>query len=297
MKILKNPKIVEYLKDIMDFAIQVGKKLVFWIFLLLDLVSVIVQYFYSKFRLPQIFYILFALTGFLCASFLVFKDLLEKYRTEFKKSETISNPHIKITLVEGNEYSFKINSPYESGEAKLFIYELEANKEQEFHYDDEVLYVEGKPQYWLPEINLILNIKIENDGNIPFDILAILLNYNSKLFSPLQFFSNSIQINSKDISYPFHIEPASISLLQLKYNLSPAVFEVVTVAQIAATIKKLNKILPITIKVDTLNELGERKVYPTEFSISFNPLVDNFKNHCQQFHQIDLLRLMEIGKS
>ena len=283
-------KTINFIKRFSRFLLAVLKKWVFWIFLLPNIVDLFTSYFKS-FQIPYFLYFLIPLIGFLIACFLVYKDLLDKL-----PEETIPNTHIKISMVEGDEYSFSTGSPYDSLKAKLFIMQLEDKKEKEFHYENEVLSVEGKPQYWLPDLILRLNLRIENDGNIPIDILRILITYTVGDFSPLIFGLSSILNYSKEINYPLVLKPSQIELIQVVCELAPGDREVVTIAQIAASINKLKKTLPITLKVDTLNNLGTRKEYITPLNISFCPLVDVFTSQLQHYHQEDLLNLIYRSK-
>lgn len=275
-----------FIKSFSRFLIAVLKKWVFWIFLLPNIVDLFTSYFKS-FQIPYFLYFLIPLIGLLIACFLVYIDLLDKL-----PEETIPKSHIKISMVEGDEFTFSTGSPYNSLKAKLFISQLEDKKEKEFHYEDEVLFVEGKPQYWLPKLMLMINLRIENDGNIPIDILRILISYTIGNFSPLKFYLSSMLTYSKEIDFPLILKTSQIELIQIVCVLSPGDNEVVTIAQIAASINKLKKTLPIILNVDTLNNLGTRKEYITTLDISFRPLVDVFKSQLQHYHQDDLLRLI-----
>ena len=275
-----------YLKDFVVYLVHILKKWYFWLSFLPNIAGTVIEYYKIPYEIPSLLNIMIPFIGLLISGYLVYKELFDKVA-----KENTHNPHIVLSLVEGNEYDFLLSSPYESSIAKLELLNLELNK-KESHYEDELLYIEGKLQYWLPNMILTINLRIENDGDVPFDILNLKLNYMTNDLDPLRIHQSEIQINSKNIDFPMILEPTKIELIQYHCVLSPDESAAVSLAQIAASISKLRKSCTITLLVDTLNTLGTQELYRVPIRISFRPLVDDFKSQLQHYQQEGLLRLI-----
>jgi hypothetical protein len=288
MKNKHNRTFLSYGKVIWEYLLKIGKRWYFWISFLPNLASLILVYFKIPYQIPPYLNILIPLFGFLVASFLVYKELLDTH-----SESIIPNPKIEFSLVEGNEYSFSIDSPYETITAKQIISDLKSRSEQEYHYEEDVLYIEGRPQYWLPKFELTINLKFNNVGNISFDLLLINIDYFPAHFSPLKFYLRKMANNFGEITYPVKLEPSQFVVIQIIYILKPDSDAVVTNAQITASMNQLRKTLPLTLKVDTLNSLRIRKGYTKPLNISFRPLVDEYISQLKHFNQEDLLRLID----
>lgn len=274
-------------KIVLVYLLQIVKRWYFWLGFLPNIVFSILDYYNIPFQIPQFLNIVIPLFGFLVVSFLVYKELYDRH-----PEDIIPNPKILFSLVEGNEYNFSISSPYESVAAKLATSQLVYGISPENHYEDDILYIKGKPQYWLPKITLKMNLKINNVGNIPFDLLRITFQYNLEDFIPLEFNLDTIDNDLGNIIFPFNVNPSQDEVIQIIATLKPEADLVVTNAQIVASLNQLKKIFKLTLKVDTLNSLGKRKEYFKPLKISFSPLVDALILQLIHFKQDELLRLI-----
>jgi hypothetical protein len=171
--------------------------------------------------------------------------------------------------------------------------ELMNTDKEKIRYEDDLLYLDDKLQYWLPKMMLTINVRIENDGDVPIDILNIKNIYTPTDFYPLKIYQDEVQINSTNIDFPVNLEPTRIELIQLQLVLSPDGSKVISIAQIAASISKLRKSFSMDLLVDTLNKLGNQEEYKVPMNISFRPLVDDFVSQLQHYKQEDLLRIIQ----
>ena len=67
--------------DILRFTRQIFSKWILWLFLILDVTALIIQYIAPEFRFPQYVYVVFGLIGFFWAGYKVNQELLIKYNT------------------------------------------------------------------------------------------------------------------------------------------------------------------------------------------------------------------------
>jgi hypothetical protein len=293
---------IEFLKvksnDLIWFGRQVITKWVFWIFLILDVIAVIVVYFAPKLQVPQYVYIVFALIGFFWAAFKVNQDLLIKYNAlsnDPSKAVLPPKTSLSITLTEGNEYTYKISAPEDETAAYYLLKQAkESNAEQ--HYDENgVLYINDQPFYVLPHSEIFINPRIENDGNVPLDILVIestCSHYDDN--SPFQFIWNRVRVDEKNVTYPHHLEPGEIFLCKISHEVHN---KLKTTAQFAASIRDMDPNVKSIISIDTLDQNGTRKTLELRSTIATRPLIDLYIAQWQTYKQSELLRLAGIGNN
>jgi len=289
----KNKPIHPIIPDLTQFFGELIKRWFFWVTLISGIIGITVQYFYPNLRIPQYIFISLALFGFIWSAFEVYRNLALTYR---KLMPNVMNPYseLKISLVEGNEYSYEIGNPYETLEAQNCLMKMKLEK-KEFHYDATgVLYIEDRPYYSLPPIYLTLNVRFENVGNVPIDVLANNISYSKDNFKPFNVYNNKIQIDNKDIVYPLHLDPKIIFLLNMSYSIQPEETLSTTNAVLAVAISQLAPQFSIKLKVDTLDDIGNRKIYSLDKDVSSRPLVDSFVSQWQGYNQTELLRLIKI---
>ena len=66
--------------DMRLFISALFKKWLLWIFLVLDFIALVIQFSNPNYRLPQGYYVGFAVLGILWGSFQVYRDLLQDHR-------------------------------------------------------------------------------------------------------------------------------------------------------------------------------------------------------------------------
>jgi len=274
-----------YLRDFLEYFVKIIKKWYLWLSFIPNFASNILEHYKIPFEIPSFLNIVIPFIGILVSGYLVYKEMLASF-----PSTIFHNPHLAISLVEGNEYNFLLSSPYDSTVAKL---ELMNTDKEKIRYEDDLLYLDDKLQYWLPKMMLTINVRIENDGDVPIDILNIKNIYTPTDFYPLKIYQDEVQINSTNIDFPVNLEPTRIELIQLQLVLSPDGSKVISIAQIAASISKLRKSFSMDLLVDTLNKLGNQEEYKVPMNISFRPLVDDFVSQLQHYKQEDLLRIIQ----
>lgn len=274
----------KYLKTIFS-------KWFFWLFFLPDLIGFLNLFPKINISFPPFLFFLFPMIGLLFSGFMVHIESLNK-----NDSMILPKSQYKLSLIEGNEYAFSLSSPYDAPETKLLIKYLELDVENDFNYENDILLIDNKPRYWLPKILFDINIRLENTGNINIDILNINLRYTIDDFSPLRFFHDSILMNSQELIFPLSLEPSQIEIIQFKTRLKPGDTDAVSLAQIMASLNKLDKTIPISFSVETLDEMGSKKVEDFVFNFSFRPLIDLFISQLQRYHQDDLLRLIDNSR-
>lgn len=280
--------------DLWSFISLLTRKWLLWIFLVLDFIALIIQYNNPNYKLPQGYYVGFAVLGILWSSFQVYRDLL----TDYKKlipgtSNRISN--LDISFVEGNEYKFSLDDPYGDGIERIKRRAKDNNSD--FRVDENgIIYIDDIILYSLPEGYLEINFRIENTGDFPIDILDIDVGEdatNYTLTRPVSFGVNTLIVDSKPIQFPLYINAKDVIVISSKDKISLGIGA--NYAKFAAEFQKLPKSFRVNAKVDTLAEDGKRKTYTTSLDISWRPLIDLYVGQWKHYSQTDYLRLAGFG--
>jgi hypothetical protein len=291
---MKKNEISKKLLEVIEFGKLVAKKWIFWLFLILDIVTLIIQFIYPQLQIPQFIYIVLALIGFFVACFSVYSELLGNYLkiAENKNIVFTPKPHLELSLIEGNEFSFEIVPPYQTLAGDLHIHRLKEDKNKSnWHFDEQgIFYVDDEIYYLIPDSHLSLNARIENDGNIPLDILLIDYRAGEHLrVEPFMFYPDKIIMGDKPIKYPICIEPSAILFLQISFRIT--IPSELSEAQFAAGFRKFSQQFNTFISLDTMDGSGARDYYNLEKKLVTRPLIDLYIAQWQNYHQHDLLRL------
>lgn len=239
--------------------------------------GLIAELFLPSFTIEYKVYVTVAILGIIFAAFSVHKRTLELIPTD-SKMRIKRKPSLNIRLTEGNAYSYE----FDNYKIELFG---NLNKDKE-----------KKSIYAIPDSILWANIRINNDGTIPIEILSVSgsFNYPEKdKVRPLSFMVPDVKIQSESIkSYPVAINPGD----QQFFTLEESIFtDNVTPAQFAARISRLLKNpdahLTLTISVDALYGDHISKGFRNKFPIHIRPLLDLYINYWKKLNLVDLLRL------
>lgn len=296
-KLQENRKYLDMLLgDLRLFVLSLVKKWLLWIFLILDVIALIIQYIYPNYKLPQGYYIGFAILGIVWSSFQVYRDLLNDYKkiSLEKLPEKLAIPNLDISFVEGSEYKFSIDNPYDDFEMQIAKIEKDAkDNKTDFHVNENgIIFANGEVLYFMPNSNLEINFRIENTGDIPIDILDIRVGEtpnNYTLSRPIGFGLQKFTVDSKPIRFPLYINTKDVVVVSSKEKIMLGLGA--NNAKFAAEFQALPKSFQVHAKVETLAENGKKKIYQTSLSISWRPLIDLYVTQWKHYSQTDYLRL------
>jgi hypothetical protein len=153
--------------EMVNYLRLIFGKWILWLFLVLDVVGAIVQFFIPDFNLPITLYGLLAIIGFFWAGFQVhneskasYERLLEAHRAQMEKisgelniNAILKTPSLDLALQEGHEYIFTFSkSP--SMEQALYTLSKKMSKKNEAN----------ETPYFLPYAKLQIFPRIQNTG-------------------------------------------------------------------------------------------------------------------------------------
>ncbi len=296
-------------KEVIRYALLVGKKWVFWIFFLLDLVAVIVQFIYPQLKLPGSFFGILALVGFFWASYQVHKDILHQTSSsyEVKNQATIEKYDKTIESMKRNfentiqEYSSaleKLTGTSKTSDLtpKIFISLMEGS---EYIYSLEA--PDDNEPYEVPRGSLNIHLRLENVGFTVIDVLTITANFDYQNGYPFIFgIPDAIKEKNETIIFPLHMSPNSIFLCNLRVPLIPDMR--LNNAQFAAGLRKYiekqDYLNLVKTGIEVLDFKGNMQTFSENFTFSVRPLCDLYITQWQDLSQFELIRLIgiETGK-
>lgn len=280
-------EIIKYLKLLLT-------KWVLWLFVLLDVIGVSVQFFIPNLTLPPIAYGFFAIVGFFWAGYQVYAETIqshevaiETYRQKLQKlsdeiniSAILKEQNLSLSLVEGHEYSFEFNN---SPNIKALMANLNSKDKSNQKQSSE---------YFLPSSGLNIYLRIENIG-CDSDILVIQTNWDKDYNSPFdKHLAQAFLLNDTKVEYPIPLKADNYLECVLKIGLPPKTH--ITNAQFASLMRDLREsgyLQKVQIGLESVNGSGEKKTFSIEQNISFRPMVDLYVEHWQSENQTELIRL------
>jgi len=249
---------------LLHYARLIAKKWVLWILLALDAIALIVRYSIPNTQLPQIVYWLLAIGGFFWAGYQVFRETVVKIPNRAGNLIKRAKLSIKISLNEGNQYSYSLDKLDQSAELPT-----------------------------LPNATFTLHIKIENNGNIPVEILSIggsmsLIGY--PLYSDS---TDDFTLDDETFVCPFLLKIGKIITCHLITKIYPGPTD--SDVLFAADFKKFSR-LPkssqtMDVFVKVVNPDGDPIVFRHGFAISVKPLYDQYIALWKKMRKNELVRL------
>jgi hypothetical protein len=265
-----------------NYGKNLAKKWILWLFLALDSIAIIVQFFIPTLRFPQLIYILILVIGLIWAGFQTYLDLLQKIPSEARPIE----PDVNIYFNEGNEYSYRfqrIEEVYSSGVLKLNSKKQREKLEKEFH------------EQVLPKAFIDINFRIENKGLVSVDVISVNGSFESKL--PYHFMVPNISYqNNLPITYPIKLDPTNVvQLCSIDYIFTMYLTE----AQVAANTRILfneNAMIETDISIEVIDSDGKIYKFRSQMKVSVIPLCNMYLSHWKNIGRNDLVTLATGNK-
>jgi hypothetical protein len=290
-----------WLSKIVDYLRLIVKKWVLWLFVLLDLVGLFVQYVRPNLQLPTYVYGLFAIAGFFWAGYQVFLETVESYEeslgTYREKMEKLSEalnveaildtPNLVLSLIEGNEYSYYL------GQSGLALTLKTSSKIAEEQGGDE--HTNGQEDglgYFLPNAGVEFFLRLENLG-CSLDVVIIQIEIQGEFQLPFSFGLGKSFINEQETQYPLHLEPGEVLKSSIKFQIEPKSFH--SNAQFASRLKDFRDeeayTRAIRIWLEAVDSSGTRTNFEKSTTFSIRPLIDLYLLHWKGAEQTELIRL------
>jgi len=259
-----------------------------WIFLLMigiDLLFVIVQLIFPKFSPPYFVYVIIAMVGIIWASYKIYRDVLA--RIPDKEIKPI--PKLRLSFVEGNEYSFRLGTLKETDEER--IERKRKMKENPYYNEDKDLKIDIREDT-LPYSLLSIFLRVENIGEIPVDILDV-SGKIQEVNTPFEFMlSEPINSASHIVVFPVNIEPKRVFPITLSTSACPKMY--LNEAQIASRIMQFcnnKKKINAELKLEYIGSMGKISNITESLSISLLPLCDLYISKWDKIGRLDLVKL------
>jgi len=261
------------LSELWYFTKLLSKKWVLWVSFVIGIIMIVLDFLFSTNNIPSYVYWIVFLIGLFWSSYQVFQDTSEKIP---KNLNILITPKLAINFIEGNEYDYDI-------------------RENEYSDENNIL-----PWYLLK-----LNLRIENIGEIDFDILTIIseclgqetkeiYSLNCEKVGPLRIMgSDKILRDSEELKFPVHLEPVQTLLCEIVIPIQPD--SLLTSAQIASRFHALQSsstnFSNIKVIVEVVDNKNKGFKFDNMIKVSFRPLWDFYVNHWLKLREADLVRL------
>ena len=271
-----------------NFIAAIFRKWEFLLLLFLDLVALIIGFINPDFSLPEIYYLGFVFAGFIASAFHVYRDQLSVYKNIVSKpTEKIPKSELSISSVVGNEYAYSISDPYFG--QNPYITRMQKSKGVKCYFDGRgVFYINDEVYYVMSKGSLAVNIRIENSGDLPLDVLAIHAE-NSVDLRHLQILQDGVFLNGNKLRSPFHLKKGEFVVLQSRSKISFSKGS--NHALFAADIRSLPKSILHEISFDTMDVDGKRQTYVSKIETPSRPLIDLYVNQWREYDQEEYLVL------
>lgn len=203
-----------------NFLLAVLRNRVLLVVVGLALLALSLQWLSTPLILPPSFYLGLAFAGFGWAAFQAYKDLSQAYRKLLipKPVEKIARAELSITFLSGNPYAYAIADPY-AGQNHHFT-KLLQTRGVNCRFDGRGrFYINDKVFYRMSKASLVLNIRMENTGDLPLEVTALHLENNLDL-NYLKLSKSEVTLHGKKLSLPLPLQCGEFVLLQAKYEIS-----------------------------------------------------------------------------
>ena len=284
------------------YLILLAKNWILWLFVLLDIIGIIVQFVIPNFQLPAYSYGTLAIIGFLWAGMQVFNQTVESYEGTIRDYRTrmarlsdaldidaiLDVQNISISLIEGHEYKYLMGQYSDEG----LIHEIKSNsakvQDTDWVTDEPV----GETPYFVPNSFAEFYLRIENLGcNV--DILIVETGIKDSYQLPFRFGSAKITVDDQAIVYPMHLKPRQSLKCIARHIVSPDTHR--SQARFASMLKDFRDESKYTqqlvISLESVDPAGERKKFEVVAKISIRPLIEAYLLHWKEEGQSELIRL------
>ena len=262
---------IRYLKLLMH-------EYIVWVVFTIDAVFVVIQLTVPGFMLPNMVYYLIAGFGIAWASYKVYMKIVLTLPAENRPV----TPEIKVSFVEGAEYSYSFLKKVDSIIAKG------PKKKGSKH----ILSQESS----LPLSRVTINARIENTGLVSVNILNVFggIDYHA----PYGFMIPKPTVHDgRTASFPISLSPRHSLTIDMVAPIHP--YSLLTDAQIAARSREIraqNQHAPVEIGVEVIDPLGKTHQYDGALNISLLPLYELYVSHWQMIGRQDLVSLARGDK-
>jgi hypothetical protein len=270
-----------------NFMVAILRNRIFLLFLVLDAIAFSLRWINPMFALPQGYYFGLAFVGFVWSAFRAYRDLSLAYRNILapKPVEKIPRSELSASFLAGNEYAYSISDPY-AGQ-NLYITKMQKTKGVKCHFDGRgVFYINDKVYYSMSTASLTINIRMENSGDLPLEVLSIQVENNLNL-NYLKLSDAEVFQAGKKLSFPIPLKSGEFVLLQSKYIVSTSkgsgnhLF--------AADFRALPRSISHVISFDTRDALGKQQTTLATVETPSRPLVDLYIKQWREFDQNEYL--------
>jgi len=272
-----------------NFIVALLRNRIFLLFLVLDALAFSLQFINPLFSLPQSYYFGFAFVGLAWSAFRAYRDLSLAYRNILfpKPVEKISQSKLSVSFLAGNEYAYSISDPYDG--YNLHITRMQKTRGVKCRFDGRgVFYINDKVYYPMSKACLTINIRMENTGDLPLEVLSIRLE-NSLDLNYLNLSNEEVFLHGKKLGFPFPLKSGEFVLLQAKYTISAGKGS--NNDLFAADFRALPKLISHEISFDTRDIHGKGQPCATTIETSSRPLIDLYVKQWQEFDQDEYLLL------
>ena len=270
-----------------NFSAAILRNRIFLLFLVLDLLALSHQWKNPRFALPLVFYLGLAFVGFAWSAFRAYKDLSLAYRNLLvpKPVEKISRSELSIAFLNGSKYDYAIADPY-AGQNR-YITKMQKTKGVKCRFDGRgVFYINDEVYYCLSKASLVINIRIENSGDLPLEVVALRLENNLDL-NYLKFTRDEVSLHGKKLCLPYALQSGEFVLLQAKYEISDSKDS--SNELFAADFQALPRSILHEISFDTKDVHGKLQTTVSRIETPSSPLIDLYVKQWREYDQEEYL--------
>jgi len=272
-----------------NFLVAILRNRILLLFLLVAALTFSLRWIDPGLILPQVIYFGFVLIGFLWSAFRAYRDLSAAYRNILEPAleAAVSRSMLTVAPVTGNEYSYSIGDPY-AGQ-NLYITRMQKTKGAQCRFDGRgVFYINDTIFYCMSTAALVINLHMENSGELPLDVLAMRLE-NSLDLNYLKFTKDEVTLYGKKLGFPFHLQAGEFIVLQCSYEITAG--KDANNALFAADFQALPRSIVHEIAFDTQDVNGSKQTYISKIETPTKPLIDLYVKQWREYDQQEYLFL------
>ena len=271
-----------------NFIASILRKWEFLLLLFLDIAALIIGFINPGFSLPEIYYLGFVFAGFIASAFQVYRDQLTAHQnTVLKLTEKTPKSELSIAFMGGNEYKYSISDPYDG--QNPYITKMQKTKGVKCHFDGRgVFYIKDEVYYVMSKASLEINIRIENSGDLPVDVLTV-RSENSLDLRHLQIINEGVFLNGNKLRLPLHLRSGEFVLLQSRSRISFSKGS--NSALFAADFRSLPKSILHEISFNTTDVNEKRQTHASKIETPTRYLIDLYVKQWREYDQEDYLVL------
>lgn len=253
----------------------------------LAILALSLQWLPTPLTLPPSFYLGLAFIGFGWAAFQAYKDLSQAYRKLLipKPVEKIAHAELSIAWVTGNEYAYSIADPY-AGQNHHFT-KLLQTRGVNCRFDGRGrFYINDKVFYRMSKARLVLNLRLENSGDLPLEVLSLHVENNLDL-NYLKLTKSEVTQHGKKLSLPLPLQCGEFVLLQAAYEIAASKDS--NNELFAADFQALPRSIVHELSFDTQAMPGTRQTTLAKFETLSKPLLDLYVKQWREYDQAEYL--------